>query len=137
MKLDETNEKYSEQEFPLQELTGKIIGLCMEVHKHLGHGFLEVVYQDAVAYELQLRNINYEMERKFTINYRGKILPHYYIADFVIADQIILELKAQNGIVDENYKQLINYLAVSKCPIGLLINFGETSLRFKRIILTK
>ncbi len=137
MAIEEINSKYPEGKYPLQELTGQIIGICMEVHRYLGHGFLEVVYQDAVAYELNLRNIPFEKERKFKVSYKGKILPHYYIADFIIADQIILELKAQRGIADENYKQLINYLAVSNCPYGLLINFGELSLKFKRVILTK
>jgi GxxExxY protein len=134
---EESNLKYSEEKYSLQELTGKVIGVCMEVHRELGHGFLEVVYQDAVAYELKLQGIAFAREKSFRINYKGTILRRKYIADFVIADQIILELKAQNGIVDEHYKQLINYLAVSKCMHGLLINFGETSLKFKRLILTQ
>jgi GxxExxY protein len=128
---------YNEEQYPLQELTGKIIGICMEVHRQLGHGFLEVIYQDAVAYELKVHGISFEKEKRFTIDYKGTILPHFYVADFIIAGQLILELKAQSGIVDENYKQLINYLAVSKCRLGLLANFGEGSLKFKRVILTK
>jgi GxxExxY protein len=135
--MKDTNLKYSEDKYPLQELTGKIIGVCMEVHRQLGHGFAEAVYQDAVAYELRLQNIPFIKEQKFTVNYKGIILPHYYVSDFVIADQLILELKAQHGRIDEHYKQLINYLAVSKCKYGLLINFGEGSLKFKRVILTK
>ncbi len=136
-KFEKAISKYSEEKYPLQELTGKVIGICMGVHRQLGHGFLEVVYQDAVSYELRLNAIPFVREKRFDINYRGVILQHYYIADFVIADQVILELKAQSGIVDENYKQLINYLVVSKCEYGLLINFGESSLKFKRVILTK
>jgi GxxExxY protein len=135
--MKDTNLKYSEDKYPLQELTGKIIGVCMEVHRQLGHGFAEAVYQDAVAYELRLQNIPFRKEQKFTVNYKGIILPHYYVSDFVIDDQLILELKAQHGMIDEHYKQLINYLAVSKCKYGLLINFGEGSLKFKRVILTK
>lgn len=126
-----------QRKYPLQAVTGRVIGICMEVHRQLGHGFLEAVYQDAVAHELKLQGINFEREKKFKIHYKETVLAHFYIADFVVADQVILELKAQAGIIDEHYKQLINYLAVSKCKYRLLINFGETSLRFKRVILTK
>jgi GxxExxY protein len=135
--LGKSEVKYPDEKYPLQDITGRVIGICMEVHRQLGHGFLETVYQDAVAHELKLQGIHFEKERRFKVHYKETILAHFYIADFVVADQIILELKAQNGIADEHYRQLINYLAVSKCKYGLLINFGETSLKFKRVILTK
>jgi GxxExxY protein len=105
----------------------------MEVHRILGRGFSEIVYKDAIEFELKLKNIPYEREKKYLVEYKGKILPHHYYADFVI-NNIIVEIKAQNGVVEEHFNQVINYLAISKLPIGLLINFGENSLKFKRII---
>ncbi|HET6992900.1 MAG TPA: GxxExxY protein, partial [Bacteroidia bacterium] len=138
MKENSENEikKYSEDKYPDQELTGKIIGICMEVHRQLGHGFLEVVYQEALSHELSLKGVSSEREKKYTIAYKGITLSHFYIADFVIEGKLIVELKAQNGIIDEHYKQVINYLAASKCQCGLLINFGEASLKFRRLALT-
>jgi GxxExxY protein len=69
--------------------------------------------------------------------YKDIILPHYYFSDFFVFDEIILEIKAQQGIIDELYKQTINYLAASRKQLGLLVNFGEDSLKFKRVVLTK
>lgn len=113
----------------------KIVGVCMEVHKNLGKGFLEIVYKDALEYEFKLNNIPYEREKEFSIGYKNYTLPHKYYADFVVFNNIILEVKAVNGIVDEFIKQTLNYLAVSKCKLGLIVNFGEESLKYKRIIL--
>jgi len=127
--------KYTEQKYPFQKESYQIIGICMDVHRTLGKGFLEIVYKDAIEYEFQKKNIQYEREKKYEVNYKGVILPHYFFADFVVFDKIILEVKAQKGIVDEHYSWVINYLAVSKCPLGLIINFGEDSLVTKRIIL--
>ena len=126
---------YSKDKYPLQEESFEIIGLCMEVHKILGKGLSEVVYKDAIEFELKSKNIPFERERKYEIEYKGAILPHYYFADFVINDKIILEVKAQEGVLEDHYQQVINYLAVSKLKLGLLINFGENSLKFKRVIL--
>ncbi|TND09416.1 MAG: hypothetical protein FD123_1222 [Bacteroidetes bacterium] len=128
---------YGKQEYPLQKETYEIIGICMEVHKELGYGFQEVVYKDALEQEFKWRNIPFEREKKYEINYKGIILPHYYFADFVVRDNIILEVKAQQGVIEDHYCQVINYLAASKCPVGLLVNFGEQSLRYKRLILSK
>jgi GxxExxY protein len=105
------------------------------VHKVLGKGFLEAVYKDALSQELIYAKIPFEREKKFEIKYKGIILPHYYTCDFIIHDKIIIEIKAQDNIIDAHYKQLINYLAVSKTKLGLLINFGEGSLKFKRVVL--
>lgn len=113
----------------------KIVGVCMEVHKNLGKGFLEIVYKDALEYEFKLKNIPYEREKEFLIDYKNYILPHKYYADFVVFNNIILEVKAVNGITDEFIKKTLNYLAVSKCKLGLIVNFGEESLKYKRIIL--
>ena len=126
---------FDKTKYPFQEETFKIIGLCMEVHKTLGHGFLEIVYKDALEIEFKKNEIAYEREKPFEINYKGDILPHKYHADFIVFDRIILEVKAQSGLLAGHFKQSINYLAASKCKIGLLINFGETSLKYNRIIL--
>lgn len=107
----------------------------MEVHKLLGRGFLEIVYKDALEYEFTINNIPYEREREFCIQYKDKILPHKYYADFVLYNKIILEIKAVNGIIDEFVKQTLNYLAASKCKLGLIVNFGEDSLKYKRVVL--
>jgi len=126
---------YSEKKYPLQNKSYEIIGICMEVHRTLGKGFLEIVYKDAIEYEFVSRNIDYEREKKYEVEYKGIILPHYFFADFVVSNNIILEVKAQKGIVDNHYKWVLNYLAVSKCPLGLIVNFGEDSLVTKRLIL--
>lgn len=134
--LQDTQETYfTKDKYPLQEESFQIIGLCMEIHKILGKGLSEVVYKDAIEYELRAKNISFEREKKYEIEYKGTILPHYYFADFVINGKFILEVKAQEGVLEDHYRQVINYLAVSKLKIGLLINFGENSLKFKRVIL--
>ena len=89
----------------------------MEVHRILGKGLLEIVYKDAIEYEVKKKKIPYEREKKYEVEYKGIILPHYFFADFVLYDKIILEVKAQKGIVNEHYAWLINYLAISKCPL--------------------
>lgn len=97
---------YSKDNFPLKKETFEIIGLCMEVHRGLGKGLLEVAYKDAPEHELKLNQINFERERKYEIEYKGIILPHYFVADFVIND-IIVEIKAQNGISSDHQAQII------------------------------
>jgi len=128
-------EKFSKEEYPLQEETFQIIGICMEIHRILGKGLLEIVYKDALEYELKSKNIFYEREKKYNIQYKDIILPHNFYADFVIMDKIIVEVKAQRNIIEEHYNQVLNYLAISKCKVGLIINFGESSLKYKRVIL--
>jgi len=134
--FEEPNEFYNTvTAFPRKEDTYKIIGACMEVHKQLGKGFLEIVYKDALEIEFKLKGIPFVREQKFEITYKGNKLNRFYVADFVAFDSIILEVKAQEFVIDENYKQVINYLAVSKQKLGLIINFGEDSLKFKRVAL--
>ncbi len=113
----------------------KIIGICMEVHRNLGKGFLEIVYKDALEYEFKKNNIPYDRERAYEISYKEIMLPHKYFADFLVYEKIILEVKAVNGIIDEFIKQTLNYLASSKCKLGIIVNFGEDSLKYKRIAL--
>ncbi|WP_418264850.1 GxxExxY protein [Flavobacterium faecale] len=123
------------EEYYLKEETYKIIGACMEVHKILGKGHSEKVYGDALEYEFDKNEIDYKREVKYNIEYKEIILPTYYFADFVLFDKIILEIKAIQLLSSSEIKQTLNYLAASKNKIGLLVNFGEDSLKYKRIIL--
>ena len=122
-------------ELYLKDESYKIIGICMEVHKILGKGHSEKVYGDALEYEFQRNDIPYNRELRYNIAYKDIVLPSYYFADFVIFDEIILELKAIATLTTSEIKQTLNYLAASKNKLGLLVNFGEDSLKYKRIIL--
>lgn len=128
-------ETFSKENYPLQEETFQIIGICMEIHRILGKGLLEIVYKDALEYELKKKNIFYEREKMYEIEYKKIILPHCFYADFVVDNKIIVEIKAQKNVIEEHYNQVLNYLAISKCKIGLIINFGESYLKYKRVIL--
>ena len=113
----------------------KIIGCCMEVHRELGKGHSEVIYKDALEIEFQRQAIPFVREREFKLAYKGVVLPHKYFADFVVLDKIILEAKAIECLTDSHVKQTLNYLAASKLKLGLLVNFGEDSLSYKRVVL--
>ena len=113
----------------------KIVGLCMEIHRILGNGLLEVVYKDALEFELKQHKIPYTREKEFAVQYKGVILPHKFYADFVVYDDIILEVKALNEISKEHIAQTINYIKLTKGKLGLIVNFGTTSLQHKRIII--
>lgn len=113
----------------------QIIGKCFEVHNNLGAGFLEIVYKDALEYEFKKSGIPFEREVEYVVNYKDIILPHKFFADFVVFDKIILEVKGVKGIADEHIAQTINYLKVSGNKLGLLVNFGELKLNYKRLIL--
>jgi len=112
----------------------KIIGACMKVHTELGPGFLEAVYQEALEKEFIKRNIPYKRQPKLTLYYDGVKLKKYYVADFFCYDSIVLELKVTQFVLDSHYKQLQNSLKLSRYKLGLLINFGTSSLTYKRII---
>lgn len=118
-----------------KEETFQIIGICMNVHNILGGGFLEIVYNDAIEYEFRKIGITYEREKQFDITYKDIILPHKFFADFIVFDKIILEVKAVDGIPDEFIKLALNYLAVSKCKLSLIVNFGREKLVYKRVVL--
>jgi GxxExxY protein len=120
----------------LNDLTYKLNGLAMRVHGELGMGCLEVVYKDALEYEYQQDGIAYEREKEYVVIYRGVPLKHKFKADFIVERNVVIEAKAQNGIAYANYKQTINYLAITKCPLALLYNFNAPSLEIKRVILT-
>jgi GxxExxY protein len=106
----------------------------MEVHRELGIGFKENVYKDALEIEFRNNNVSYCRERQFKIEYKGIILPHKYFADFIVYDQIILEVKSSTSIVDNFIAQTINYLKASGLRLGIIANFGEKSFTHKRIV---
>ena len=112
----------------------EIIGKCMEVHRELGHGFLEIVYKDALELLFKRNNIFYEREKEYQVVFKNTVLPHKFYADFVVFDKIILEIKAVKTFTDEHIAQTINYLKVSGNSLGLLVNFGRGSLESKRIV---
>jgi GxxExxY protein len=112
----------------------QIVGLCMEVHKILGPGLLEVVYKDAMEYEFQQNGVPYEREKSFIIPYKTTVLPRKYISDFLACGEIVLEIKADTMPVESHLKQTMNYMALAKSPLGIIINFGEESLKYKRVI---
>lgn len=114
--------------------TFKIIGLCMEVHRELGKGHDEVIYKDALEIECQRNGLPYIRERKHEVEYKGIVLPHFYHSDFIMFDKILFEGKASERLCDAHFKQTLNYLAASKLKLGLLVNFGEDSLAWKRVI---
>ncbi len=116
------------------EKSYSIIGISMEVHRILGPGLLEIVYKDALEYEFRQHGISYEREKKYEVPYKTTVLPHCFYADFVVFGDVILEVKAVNGIVDEFVKWTLNYMALGKCPLGLIVNFGTASLQNKRLV---
>jgi len=116
-----------------EDETKKILNACMEVHKELGNGFLEAVYQEALELELKRQKIPYEREKLLPIMYKGKQLEKEYYADFVCFEKIILELKSVSVLTTSHKAQIINYLKASNNKIGLLINFGCNSLKWERI----
>ena len=112
----------------------KIIGLCMAVHRELGHGFKEIVYKDALELIFQQNDISYEREKEYNIVFRNVILPHKFYADFVVSDKIIVEIKAVVGLIEEHTAQTLNYLKVSGNKLGILVNFGRMQLEYKRLV---
>ena len=115
------------------ELTKKIIAACYNVHNELGCGFFEKVYQEALAIELSEQGIPFEREKHLAISYHGKVLDCNYIADFVVDNKVIVELKAVKDMDSVFEAQTINYLKATGLKIGLLINFGNESIQIKRV----
>jgi GxxExxY protein len=117
-----------------EEETFKIIGICMEVHRNLGPGLLEVVYKDALEIEFKSNSIYFEREKEFSIEYKGVVLPHKFYADFIVNEDIILEVKAVKEFSNEHTAQVLNYIKLSNSEIGLLVNFQNKSLQHKRLV---
>jgi GxxExxY protein len=112
----------------------QIVGAAQEVHRTLGAGFLEKVYQEAFELELKSRGIEYQREVGLSISYKNEILQAKYKADFICFDKIIIELKALNELTNDHTAQVINYLKVTNFKLGILINFGSSSLQSKRLV---
>lgn len=119
--------------YPDSELTGKIIGCAMEVHKHMGNGFQEVVYQRALAIEMNIQGLVFEREKEMDLLYKNYNVGSRRV-DFFVENKIMVELKAVIQLEDVHLAQAINYLEAYNMSIGLLINFGSTSLQFKRVM---
>ena len=110
-----------------------LIGAAMAVHSELGCGFTEPVYQEAFEKELLWRRIPFEREKTFKVYYKGVELSKRFVPDFFCYGKIIVELKAVSDLIGEHHSQVYNYLKASGVNLGLLINFGKTSLDYKRI----
>ena len=124
------------KDYPKSELTGKIIGCAMEVHRILGNGFQEVIYQRALSIEMDSKSLNHEREKEMTIKYKGIDIGTRRV-DFFVEGSVMVEIKAVKDLDDVHLAQAINYLEAYGMDIGLLINFGNTSLQFKRVMKPK
>ncbi|MGM5469159.1 GxxExxY protein [Flavobacteriaceae bacterium LMO-SS05] len=127
--MGETKILYKEESY-------KIIGACMKVNRELGSGFLEAVYEEALKKEFDNSSIPFDCQVKLNIFYDGEQMDKFYRADFICYNKIILEVKSVTQIPNSFYAQLKNYLAATKMELGMLINFGQPSLTYKRIINT-
>ncbi len=121
------------EQYKYSDLTAKIIGAAMEVHRILGNGFQEVIYQRALAIELKNREISFTREQEMKIEYKGEDIGTRRV-DFFIEDKVMVEIKAVIQLEDVHLAQAINYLEAYNLEIGLLINFGSKSLQFKRVM---
>ena len=119
-----------------EEVTYLIIGAAMEVHKVLGNGFLEAVYQKALEHELRLRNIPFEAQVRLPVYYKSELVGDFN-ADFLIDGRIVVEIKAVSSMNDAHLAQTIHYLTATNNKVGLLINFGAKSLEHRRVANTK
>ena len=123
-------------DYKYKELTHQIIGAAMRVHSFLGNGFQEIIYQRTLAYELSQLNLNYQREQEQLIYYRECQEPiGTRRADFVVEGKVLVELKAISKIEEVHWAQILNYLQAYRFEVGLLINFGEKSLKFKRFVM--
>ena len=122
------------KEILFKDESAKIVGAIFEVHKRLGVGLLEKVYQEALAIELKHRNIPFEREKRFDVYYRDQKLDAQYIADFVCYDKIIVELKAVSELTDVHKAQVRNYLSITGYKLGLLVNFNELYMEPVRVL---
>ncbi len=117
-------------------LSDKIIGAAIEVHKAMGAGLFESVYEECLCYEFNLRNISFEQQKVIPIIYKGKTFDHGFRADLLVEDTIIVELKSVSSVLPVHEAQLLNYLKLSNLKLGLLINFNVPILKngIKRIV---
>ncbi len=120
-------------QYKYSDLTGKIIGAAMEVHKTLGNGFQEVIYQRALAIELAENEVSFAREQEMELEYKGRKIGTRRV-DFFVEGKIMLEIKAVIKLEDVHLAQAINYLEAYNMEVGLLINFGAKRLEFKRLM---
>ena len=113
-----------------EALAKRVVGLAMKVHRTLGCGFLESIYVNALVIELQKAGLSFEREKRFSVIYEGMEIGFFH-ADLIIENRLIVEMKAVESLAIAHSVQLVNYLAVSKIDLGLLLNFGPKSLEFK------
>jgi GxxExxY protein len=123
------------ENYKYKELTGKIIGCAMKVHSVLGNGFQEVIYQRALALELEEAHLSFVREIEMPIYYKGTQIGTRRV-DFLVEEKVLVELKAITELNEVHYAQIINYLTAYELGIGLLLNFCEKSLKYKRFIKT-
>ena len=126
-----------ERELIFKDEVFRIIGAAMEVSNHLGCGFLEAVYQEALGIEFADRRIAYEAQKRIEISYKDTVLRKEYVADFLCMDRIIVEIKAVKAITGIEEAQLLNYLKATGLPLGLIVNFGSKKLEWRRYANTK
>ena len=120
-------------EFLYKELTEALIGAAMEVHKTLGGGFLEAIYQKALAYEMRLRKIPFEEQVRMAVYYKGELMGDY-VADFLVDGKVVVEIKATAGLSSAHIAQTLHYLAATGNKVGMLLNFGGKSLEYRRVV---
>ena len=119
--------------YKYSDITGKVIGCAMEVHRYLGNGFQEVIYQRALALEMQQQSLSFSREHEMQIKYKGFDIGTRRV-DFFVEEKVMVEIKAVIQLEDVHLAQAINYLEAYGLEIGLLINFGSKSLQFKRVM---
>ena len=122
-----------QEDFLYKDLTFKIIGIAMEVHRELGFGFLEKVYENALMIAFRLAGIKVVQQAAIKVYYRGEIVGEY-VADILVEDKVILELKSQDKITDVHRAQTLNYLKATNLKVALILNFGKRSLEHERLV---
>ncbi len=120
-------------QYTASKTTGGVIGAAMEVHRNLGAGFLESVYEEALSIELKLKEVQFERQKELPVFYRNKIIKRF-VCDFFVEGKVIVELKAAKELGEIDAVQVVSYLKASGVETGLLINFGARSLQYKRLI---
>lgn len=118
-----------------KEESFKIVGICMNIHSTLGMGLKEINYQDPMEIEFIDNNIPYQREKRFKVTYKNKILRSPYITDFLLFDKMIIEVKSTSSIIEAHVAQTLSYLKIANLKLGIIINFGEFSLKWQRVIL--
>jgi GxxExxY protein len=131
--IDADSRGYDPASYPHADVTAKVIGAAMEVHRVLGPGFLEGVYEEALAVEMVIQKIPFERQKALDVYYKGRPVKQF-ICDMVVDGKILVELKSAKGLSDADLSQVLNYLKATGLGLGLLVNFGTPSLQFKRVV---